>query len=461
MLFVEHMKSLKMTPRFDADRRNAVVSELRRWRDERLDLVVPNKAISVDSDGQMLLDIDNKLYQVGDRHFIDYAMAEKHLDERLSLEPEMRGKLKVEVLGRKEGKYRLTKKARGHLLYGRLQIPSTYVNRQAKSENMDLIWGHLSQVMERDNRYSLVRILDGQVRAVLSSRYRPLDSYTMFMQAYDSVLNAGGEIWNARLSDDGFQMQASTDGVHDYLENYLKDRMANGDNHPVGRGNLGGEGEDFKFGGGGAHAGKDVYYPLLSVYNDEAGGGTCRLEFGTIRGACLNTMLLQHTLFELRHAGGDLTAKTNNYVFSQDTQQKIAAAEMAKIKDAAAVAFQPERLQEVVSKLAALHEDRPPESVEPRKLAQAVIGHNNLPKSLEDRLLENLLKEGDYSRYGLLQATTAVNHSLKDEDLNLAMQIEEAGGRILSSDTSYEAYINSGVKLYDRVKQEEDDLALV
>ena len=77
------------------------------------------------------------------------------------------------------GEYGITNLAR-HQLAEKLNIPYAYFERM-RAEQPELLDRNVNTWLQTDNERRMIRTLDGQVRAVLSDRYRRLDNYDLMV----------------------------------------------------------------------------------------------------------------------------------------------------------------------------------------------------------------------------------------------------------------------------------------
>ncbi|MEK7730963.1 MAG: DUF932 domain-containing protein, partial [Planctomycetota bacterium] len=88
------------------------------------------------------------------------------------------GDLKMIVDARDgDGEYGITNLARRQLA-DKLKIPFAYFERM-RTEQPTLLDRNVNTWLQTDNEPRMIRTLDGQVRAVLSDRYRRLDNYDL------------------------------------------------------------------------------------------------------------------------------------------------------------------------------------------------------------------------------------------------------------------------------------------
>lgn len=439
----------RVSTRFSPDRIREVQRELQRWREERMDLLVPAASVVMKDNGELMFDLDSQLFRVHDRMFCKYDEAEQYLNMINKHDPGSIGKVKIDPMGKQQSSLRLRRSASSQLLQ-RLDVPVRYAQKQERNRNLDLVYRHVNDLLQRKKSKLLLRCLDGEVRAVLSSSYMPLDSATMFNRVLEIVSEKGGEIWDAKLLDDGYHLTAVNKNVSANLYDYLKDK---GD-HTIDRGPGGGGASDR------TDKSSDMHYGMLSSTNHEGGGGAGTLNVAVLRAACLNTLVMADTLVSIRHSAGDNATRLGDGIFfSPETQYSIAAAEYGKLGDAARTAFDPGRLEKLMKRLANAKEDVIPDSVQPREAVQAVIGNLGVSKQEEDSLTDRLLASRDLTRFGLIQALTSGAHECYDESGDKAFDFEKMGGRLLDAESDFERWLNAGKKAYSKLKDEVEEEA--
>lgn len=427
------------TSRFSPETHRTVAAELKRWNEERLDVVVPTSSINTDDKGSIWLNVSTKFFKVGNRMFSDFTKAEQYLDD---LQSDGDTDASISVISEQELHIPLAQSARTQLL-SRLGLPVRYANKQATKGNSDLVWRHINDCLKREESHMLLRILDGQVRAVLSSRYRIIDSYQMFVESLDIIDKVDADIMEAKLFPSGFQLLACHKGMIEDVETHLKE-LSRTHGHPISRPD---------------HPDGDAHFAMLSISNFENGDGTASVQAGVLRKACMNTMLLRDKVLSLTHSGADISAKlASHLVLSAETRNKIADAELSKIRDAVSAVFDKERFSKIMLALANATMVDIPEGVA-NKAVKALVIENNLPRKDVDILLENLLTSRDLSRYGLIQAATAMTNKRSGLE---AYNYELAGGQVLDLENDkFHSWIEKGAAKFDKEDTTEEELLLV
>ncbi|MCW3129240.1 MAG: DUF932 domain-containing protein, partial [Methanophagales archaeon] len=98
------------------------------------------------------------------------------------------------------GAYPLTEWAHTQLAE-KTGIPVKYYQRMKEEKHLELLAENVNTWLSRDDSDVLVRVLDGNVRAILSNRYRVMDNYDLLFAALDEFKQHGVEVHRCDLSD--------------------------------------------------------------------------------------------------------------------------------------------------------------------------------------------------------------------------------------------------------------------
>lgn len=426
------------TDRYKPETIMQATKELERWNRERLDIVVPTKSIRVSDDGSMHLETSTKLMKVGNRLFAEWGQAEKYADEQKAIEPEK--EWSVEVV-KPDLRIPLSQRAKTQL-FNRVNVPIRYVNKQSAAGNKDVMWKHLQDLLNASDKKVMLRTLDSQVRAVMSSSYKIIDSYDVLTKTMELIGQHEADVMEVKVFDDSFQLTACKSDMCEKLADY--------------------------FDNAGAHTwfreGGDPQFPLLSISNNESGDGGLHVKFGFFASVCNNSAMLRESVVELRHVGSDMATRVaESLVLSASTRNAIAAADILKIGDAVAACFTKEKFQELVRVMARAKTDAIDES-KVEAACKAVVVAGGLPRDTLTLMMEKLMNGRDMSRYGLAQATTELAHKASD---GLAFKLEAAGGELLGAfkvgdkPINFDAWIDTNAKKYDKIGETADEEELV
>lgn len=277
----------------------------------------------------------------------------------------------------------------------RLQIPYRYYQKmqaeypQLLDENVN---GWFNQNFER----RMVRVLDGNIRAFLSDRYRRLDN----LELCSAVLPVIQEMKNAEI------MSCDVTDRHLYLKvvnKKLKAEVALG----------------------------DVVQSGFVISNSEVGLGSLKVEPLIYRLVCKNGLIVKDYTQKRYHVGKQVANDEDSAyeLYSDATLEQDDKAFFMKVQDTVRCAIDEAKFQLTVDKL--------------RQTMHTPIGNNPVQavEELADRFLLNqnergdvlrqLFMGGDNSRYGLINAVTAA--SKLADSYERATELERIGGELLAA----------------------------
>lgn len=209
-------------------------------------------------------------------------------------------------------------------LAGYTDIPKTYFDR-IKTENpallADSINHGLKQVVkqartERKNESRLVRTLDGNVRGLLSSRYRILDSHDMLETALPVMIEKGMHVVSSEVTEKRLFIKA--------LSPKLQAEVKKGD---------------------------VVQYGLV-VSTSDVGAGSVRVEPLIYRLVCKNGMIA-NTAIRKYHVGKNQAESDVFELLSDRTKELTDAAFWAQVRDVILASVKPENFEAQVDRLRA------------------------------------------------------------------------------------------------------------
>lgn len=240
----------------------------------------------------------------------------------------------------------------------------------------------------------MIRTLDGQARAFLSDRYRRIDN-EQIAEAVLPVLFDGGpdiRIESCEVTDSKLYLKA----VFPRIEGEVK------------RG--------------------DVVQSGILISNSEVGLGSLSVQPLVFRLVCTNGMVMNDSGLSRYHVGGKVGDGANIEALLRDeTKAADDRALMLKLQDVVRASLSQIQFDAALAKMRAAAEGvtvaRPVQAVE--SLAKSFT----LSTSEKDSVLSNLIRGQDYSRWGMLNAVTAVAND--HESYDRATELEEMGGRIL------------------------------
>ena len=109
------------------------------------------------------------------------------------------------------GSYLLTDTAHGQLAE-HVGIPKAYYDR-LRSNSKRLLEANVNHWLCDDTRRRMVRTLDGEARAILSDRYRPLDNYDLAQAVLPALASGAFKIVSSEITEKRLYLKAVTDRI--------------------------------------------------------------------------------------------------------------------------------------------------------------------------------------------------------------------------------------------------------
>lgn len=238
----------------------------------------------------------------------------------------------------------------------------------------------------------MVRTLDNEARAFLSSKFRPFDNL-FALKALTPVFDEfrGMEIQSSSLTDTRMYLQL----VFPTLNAEVKPG--------------------------------DVVNQGIVITNSEVGRGALDVSSLIWRLACSNGMISQ-SILSRKHVGSRINFATEDVnIYQHDTIEAELESYRLRIRDVVRHALQESVFMERIEKLREAAED----GISKRKVKKTI---ENVTKKLNikddeiDNIFANISAEADYTRYGMANAVTALAHESNPDD---AYEYERAGNTII------------------------------
>ncbi len=274
------------------------------------------------------------------------------------------------------------------------KVPAKYYDRML-AEAPQLLTDNVNHWLAKSDTNRMVRTLDGTARAFLSDRYRRIDNEDIAEQVLPILLDSGNfsEIISTEVTDSRLYIKA----LFPKVENEIT----------VG----------------------DAVQAGVVISNSEIGLGSLKVEPMIYRLVCTNGMISQDHGLSRYHVGRKVAGDGDNAfeVFRDETIKADDAALMMKLHDIVKACSDPKVFESIVAKMREATEgarvQKPVEAVE--VLAKSF----SLNDGEKGSVLEQLIRGGDYSRYGMLNAVTATAND--HESYDRATELESMGGKIL------------------------------
>ena len=289
------------------------------------------------------------------------------------------GRMVIDV--RDLGEFGLTDHAHTQIS-AKMKIPMKYYDRIREAGRYDLLAENVNAWMpERDKR--MIRTLDGDIRALVSSRFRCLDNYDLVFLALDELKKHDCNIQQAVITDTNMYLKAITPELQGEVK----------------------EG--------------DVVQGGIVIRNSEVGAGALRVEPIINRLACNNGMIVSK--YRKFHLGGD---QGLGDVWSEETKSKQSETIWLEVRDMIQANFEGKFFQEYLGdmqKVEAIQLDKPVEVVD------LVVEKYHITEGAKKDILNHFVGSGNSSVWELANAVTA---TAKDQEIDEQVRMEGIGHQI-------------------------------
>jgi hypothetical protein len=274
----------------------------------------------------------------------------------------------------------------------KLGIPYAYFERM-REKQPDLLDRNVNTWLHSDGDRRLVRTLDGNVRAVLSDRYRRLDNYDLAEHVLPILQRLpGGRLASVELTETRMYLKWITSEVRQEIQP------------------------------------GDIVEAGVVVTNSEVGLGSLSVHPLVYRLICRNGLIAADHSMRKTHVGRLKEAKDDTVtVFKDDTLEAEDKAFFLKVRDVvenavSEVTFSQlaERMRRTLGIVL---------SGDPVKSVEAIGTKFLLNEEERNGVLRHLISGGDLSGYGLVNALTHYSQEVSDYDR--ATDFEVLGGKLL------------------------------
>lgn len=290
-------------------------------------------------------------------------------------------------------------------------VPGTYVRTMQERGAGALLAHNVNHWLEQDGSRRMLRTLAGQLkppngrpqkvgetqnvlRAFLSDRYRPLDNFDMMQAVVPVAQEKGLVIRSSELTERNLYLKATLPGLSAEVR--------------VG----------------------DVVEAGVEVRNSEVGSGSAQVHWFFYRLICLNGMRMPVGMRKYhigRRNEGDAEIQ---HLLRDETKMQADAAFWMQFQDVLRGAFDEANFLDQIEKFKAAAEDEMPQGVSVEGVVEVTRKQFGLSEATGGNILENLIRDGDLSRWGLANAITAIANS-DVVDYEEATELEGIGGRVI------------------------------
>lgn len=296
------------------------------------------------------------------------------------------------------GSFGVTDLAMDHI-GGRLNIPMKHF-RRLYADHPDLLTHTVNELFRREPSANLVRTLDGNMRAMMSDRYRPLDNDLLAETILPILADSNGfRVASAEITDKRLYIKALFPEVEG----------------EVGVG--------------------DVVQAGVVISNSEVGAGAVKVEPMIYRLVCTNGMIMQDSSMRKLHIGGTGTALGDDSAreFWRDETRKLSdAAVLAQVGDTVRAVAKNEGFEQMLETFRATTERKIVKPIP--DVVEVVSNRLDLQMTERESVLDHLIRGGDLSQWGLANAVTRTAQDVASYDR--ATEIERLGSAVIGiSDT--------------------------
>jgi hypothetical protein len=274
----------------------------------------------------------------------------------------------------------------------KLAIPYAYFERM-REQQPQLLDSNVNTWLQSEPDRRMLRTLDGNVRAVLSDRYRRLDNYDLaesvlpILQQLPEVIFESVELTETKM----------------YVK-CITPRLT------------------FEVAPG------DVVQAGVAISNSEVGQGTLSVQPLLFRLLCRNGLIAADRSLRKTHVGRSLTTEDEGVVvYQDDTLKADDKAFFLKVRDVVQAAVSEATFRQTAQKLQRTLGIRL--TGDPVKTVEVLAQRYTLNDDERTGVLRHLIEDGRLSGYGLVNAVTHYSQTVVDYDR--ATEFEALGGRLI------------------------------
>lgn len=274
----------------------------------------------------------------------------------------------------------------------KLKIPFAYFERM-RTEQPSLLDHNVNIWLNNDSERRMIRTLDGQVRAVLSDRYRRLDNIDLA----ESVLPVLQKLPEVRFES----MELTETRMYiKCVTPQLKFEVAPG----------------------------DVVQAGVVISNSEVGQGLLSVQQLIFRLVCSNGLIVPDHHVRKTHVGRLIGSEEDGFTaFQDDTLRADDEAFFLRVRDVVQAAVSQTTFQRAADRLQRTRNIRL--GGDPVQAVEVLGQRHSLSESERSGVLRHLITGGDLSGYGLVNAVT--HYSQEVDDYDRATEFEVLGGKLM------------------------------
>ena len=307
---------------------------------------------------------------------------------------------RLEVEG--EGDYGVTEHA--HRQIGeRIGIPAKYYDRML-AEAPTLLESNVNHWFTNKPERRMVRVLDGDTRAFLSEKFRPLDNHDLAEAVLPALTNSGASVQSCEITPSRMYIKAVVDAVQ-------REVPPPDNRRGYGYGNA------------------VIVSPGIVISNSEVGMGALSIQPAVHFLACTNMAVWAQHALRKYHVGKPLVDGSEDvWRFLTDrTKELTDAALWAQVRDLAAGALEGNVFDAIVDDLRLARGEAIGSVV---ATVERLGERKGLPEHERAGVLNYLIEGGDLTKFGLSNAITRFSQDVESYDR--ASSLEQLGGEVIT-----------------------------
>ena len=281
----------------------------------------------------------------------------------------------------------------------RIGIPAKYYDRMLTNAP-DLLMANVNHWFESAPERRMVRTLDGEARAFLSERFRPMDNHDLAEAVLPALNHAGASVESCEITENRMYIKGVVDAVKQVVP------------PPENRGGV-----------------PVVVSPGLVVSNSEVGMGALAIQPAIHFLSCTNMAVWAQHALRKYHVGKVLSDGSDDvWRFLPDRTKELSdAALWASVRDLAQGALQGGVFDAIVRDL---HDARSEAIVNVTGTVEKLSERKGLAEHERNGVLHHLIEGGDLSKFGLSNAVTRYSQDVEGYDR--ATYLEQLGGEVIT-----------------------------
>lgn len=269
----------------------------------------------------------------------------------------------------------------------KLKIPKQFYDRMGEHEGLRTTV--VNRLMPEYGKTSMVRTIDGDMRAFLSDRYKPIENIDVLNAAAPVLRDMQVEIKSSSLTEKRMYIQVAFPKLEAEI-------------------NL-----------------NDVVQYGLTITNSEVGFGMVKVSPTIWRLVCTNGMIRAAEINH-RHIGKQQEMGEDYSIFSDEAKVADKLAFSLKLRDTIQATVSEATFEAWVSQMKGAVHDKFNDVV---KTVANVSKNYGISEDLNDFMINNIAEDSNLNRWGIANAVTGLAHHIDGRDLQY--EVEQIGSKII------------------------------